>query len=84
MRTAREYRTYYWLITVSPTSAKPLLLGPYGSEQEAQQIGFDKVGGAFDIAALKTRDVGRASQILRAQRASTSRRLGDIIRERQK
>jgi len=56
---------FYWWVVGRIETGQSLLLGPYGSEDEARQIGYEKLNGDFTPVQLRTRDRGTATQILR-------------------
>lgn len=44
---------------------QPLRRGPYTTEQEAYQRGFEELGSDFEVVELQTRDPKRARDTLR-------------------
>ena len=49
-------RDYYWICAVDRVSGRPVVDGPYNSEQEANQFGFSKNinGGDFEVCRFAT------------------------------
>ena len=72
--------TYYWILAVEPTSGRPIVLGWYSSEAEANDIGFNKCGGSFEVIPLQTRDVGLATKILKHRRFEQSEQLAEVLK----
>lgn len=67
MRESR--RKYYWLLTSDPETGKPYLIFGGDTEESARQKGLDMLGGLdFEIRGLPTRDLGRASAMIRGKR----------------
>lgn len=58
-------RTWFWCWTENP---RPVLLGPFNTQYEANQCGYRDLQGVFEVVALPTRDRGRATQMLKYRR----------------
>jgi len=71
---------YSWILTVDKNTGRPVVLGPYNSDDEANQIGFGKLGGQFEVIALKTRDVGLATKILKHRRFMETEKLDEALK----
>ena len=56
---------FYWWVVGKLDTGQSLLLGPYSSEDEARNIGYQKLDGDFMPVQLKTRDRATATQMLR-------------------
>lgn len=54
----------YWYI-VTKQDGKMVLLGSYGTEQEAEEIAMQKITTDYEIIALATKDRAKATQMLR-------------------
>lgn len=53
----RERQVYYWVCAVDKVTGRPVILGPYTNESEANQFGFQKISdGDFVVEAMDTRD----------------------------
>lgn len=57
---------YYWVF--GRFEGKPLLLGPYNTEDEAHEVGMLKIEGDYEVILLPTRDEARATRMLKARR----------------
>ena len=77
----RESRVpFYWILAVDKTSQRPVVLGPYNSEEEANRVGFEKIGGSFEVISLATRDPQRATKILKYKRFHQTARLEEALK----
>lgn len=74
------FLNYYWILTVDRVSSRPVILGPYSTEEEANQIGFGKLGGSFEVVPLRTRDVGLATKVLKHRRFMTTDQLSEALK----
>ena len=72
--------TYYWVLAVEPMSGRPVVLGPYPSEGEANDMGFSKLGTNFEVIPLSTRDVGLATKILKHRRFIETEKLNEAMK----
>lgn len=54
----------YWYIKAD-YGGKMIVMGAYNSENEANQAGYEKLDGDFDVIPLRTRDLGRATRMLK-------------------
>ena len=72
MREPRERSSsqqYYWIICKDPDTGKPFLIAGGNSEDEARQKGMEMLGGIdFEVKRLPTRNLSRASSIIRGGR----------------
>ena len=60
---------YYWLTSRCPETGKPYLIAGGRTEQEARMKGLEVLGGAdFQIKRLPTRNLQRASSLLKGNR----------------
>lgn len=71
---------YYWIRTIDKMSGRLVVLGPYHSEDEANQIGFGKLSGDFEAVPLKTRDVNLATKVLKHKRFMQTEQLGEALK----
>ena len=60
-----QQQTYYWLW--GETQGRRIALGPYFTDDEARERGRELLGGSFEVVELRTRDLRRATQILKAR-----------------
>lgn len=68
MKMEDSRRKYYWLTTVSPEGKHFLIFGG-STEEEARARGLEQLAGVdFQIKLLPTRDLGRASSLLKGNR----------------
>jgi DNA-binding response OmpR family regulator len=69
-KVARSPRMCYWILCQDPESSKPyLIFGSDRSEEDARSKGFEMLGGLdFTIKPLRTRNLQRASAIIRGTR----------------
>lgn len=56
---------FWWIVTTF--KGQPVILGPYTSEEEASQVGFEKLGGNFESYELPTRDKSKATSMIKAR-----------------
>lgn len=56
---------YYWI--TGNYNGRLFVIGPKSNEQEAYTMGYEKLDCPFDVVALKTRDKGAATGILKAR-----------------
>ena len=71
---------YQWIQTVDTESGRPVVLGPYNDENEANRVGFEKLGGNFEVIPLRTRDVGLATRILKHRRFMQTEQLSEALK----
>lgn len=57
-----------------------VLLGPYDTEGEAYEVGSSKLNTAYEVIPLKTRDRGKATQIVRHRVLNESSNLALSLR----
>lgn len=62
-----EGRMYWWLWGQNE-QGRYVALGAYNSEAEAQQIGYEKYPGEYEVVPLRTRSSGEATRMLKARR----------------
>jgi hypothetical protein len=68
-------RKYYWIIAQDETGKTYLIFGSDQSEELARIKGLEMVGSDFDIKALPTKDMSRASSMLKGNRLETTHNL---------
>lgn len=71
---------YYWILAVEPKTGRPIVLGAYSSEDEANRVGFAKIDGSFEVVKLKTRDSSRATKILKYRRFHQTAKLEEATK----
>jgi len=72
--------TYYWILAVEGTTGRPVILGPYSSESEANDMAFNRCGASFEVIPLQTRDVRSATKILKHRRFEQSEQLAEVLK----
>ena len=74
-------REYCWILAKDSASGRPIILGAYNTEEEANQVGFSKIdSGNFEIIPLNTRNVQRANHILKYRRFHQEARLEEVLK----
>ena len=72
---------YYWILARDNSTGRPIILGAYNTEEEANQIGFQKIhSGNFEVIPLPTRDVGRANHMLKYRNFHKLERLEEVVK----
>lgn len=62
-------RLYYWLVIRDPDSGRPILIAGGNTEDEARQKGLEMLANLdFEIKGLRTRNLQRASAMIRGVR----------------
>lgn len=62
-------RKYYWLLAKDTETGQPFLIAGGDTEHEARQKGLECLSGVdFEIRGLYTRNLEKASQIVRGKR----------------
>lgn len=73
-------KVYYWIQAIDPHDGRMLILGAYESEDQANQIGFEKIKGVFEVVPLNTKDGAKATQLLKHRRLVLTSRLDDATK----
>lgn len=74
-------RIYYWLVTRDPGTGQPYLIYGGITEDEARQKGLEMLSGIdFEIRGLRTRNMARASAMVRGTRLEASHSLKEASR----
>ena len=55
----------YWWITTHSGDGKLVVLGPYSTEESANDYAFRHLGSNFEAHQLGTKDVAKATRILK-------------------
>jgi hypothetical protein len=59
----------YWWVTAVREDGRPVLLGAYNSEEEAETIGYNRLQDYdYKVIQLPTRDRGTASSMIKGKR----------------
>ena len=71
---ARE--EYFWLVALDPETSRPYLIAGGRTEDEARQKGLEMLAGIdFQIRKLPTRNLARASSLMKGNRLEKTRSL---------
>ena len=70
--------TFYWLHGKND-EGRVVVLGPFGSESEAEVIGYDKCE-SFEVVPLTTRNLAEANRRLRMSRLEKGDSLSDVLK----
>lgn len=65
----------YWWLTTTSTGGKFVVLGPYDSEESATEYGWSHLGSDFEVEQLSTRDMSKATRMLKKKRLDATRDL---------
>ena len=72
----REEQSWYWIVCTDPETNKNFLIAGGRTEDEARQRGMEMLGGLdFTIKRLPTRNLQRASSLLKGNRLEQTRSL---------
>lgn len=69
--------TYYWITTIQ--DGRPVIIGPANSEEEAQNLGFQKLSNDFEVHALNTSNEAEATRMLKAKILNKTADLGKAL-----
>lgn len=70
------HENYWWITATDPDSGKPYLIAGGRTEDEARQKGFEMLGGIdFQLKQLPTRNLQRASSLLKGNRLEETKSL---------
>lgn len=78
---SRFRRDYYWISAIEKESGRLVVLGPYDTEDEANQVGFGaKLDGNFEVHQLGTIDKARATSEIKYKRFNQTKSLEQALR----
>lgn len=60
-----SHGTWYWILATQ--GGRRVLLGPKSTEQEAYQLGYERLPENFEVVPLPTRDRAKATSMLKAR-----------------
>ena len=80
MRTRELSREYSWLLAIDKVSGRPIILGPFDDDNEANRIGFEKIQGSFEVHRLKTRNRMMARDLLKYKRFEQTAQLAETLK----
>lgn len=78
-RPPRLQHDFFWIW--ANYQGRKVVLGPYNDKDEAQEKGSKLINGYFDVVELHTRDLSKATQILKARSLGESHDLGFALRK---
>jgi len=71
-----DHRQYFWLVSKDEGGKTFLIFGSDRSEDDARQRGLELLSGAyFEVKQLPTKDLSRASSLLKGNRLERTRSL---------
>ena len=74
-------RDYAWILAVDNITQRPVILGPYDSESEANRVGFEKItDGQFQVFMLSTRNRVMARDLLKYKRFDQTAKLEETLK----
>ena len=74
-------REYYWILAVDKPTGRPVILGPFDTQDEANKIGFEKIdSGNFEVVPLNTRDSQKAKDKLKYRRFHQEAKLEEVLK----
>ena len=77
----RFRRDYYWISAIEKETGRLVVLGPYDSEDEANQVGFGaKLDGMFEVHKLGTIDKARATSEIKYKRFQQTQNLHESLK----
>ena len=80
-RRSRYRRDWYWIGAITPVTGRLVVLGPYDTEDEANQMGFaGKLDGAFEVHKLDTCDKARATAEIKHKRFELTKDLEQALK----
>jgi len=79
-KSSRPQQVVYWILAVEPKTGRPIVLGHYNTEEEANKVGFQKINGSFEVIPLKTTDPNRATKILKYRRFHQTSKLEEATK----
>lgn len=70
-------RDFFWITTIR--RGRTVVLGPYNTEEEANEIGYQQLDGMYQIHTLKTRDQGKATRALKHEKLVDTSNLDESL-----
>lgn len=80
MRTRGLAREYSWILAVHAETGRPIILGPFEDDNEANRVGFEKVHGTFEVHRLNTRNRVMARDLLKYKRFEQTEQLEETLK----
>ena len=69
---------FWWVVAME--EGKRYVIGPSYSEQDAWDLGYQKLDCPFEVRALRTRDTATATRMLKGKQLQETGNLGDAVR----
>lgn len=69
---------YWWVTTVSP-GGKLVILGPYSSEEDANEYGFSHFSSNFEVEQTAVKDQAEVTRIMKKKRYDTINNLDQAL-----
>lgn len=69
---------YYWILATK--DGRTVVLGAYDTEEDANRIGFEKLEGGFEVVELPTRDIAKATKMLKYRKFDQTSKLEEAIK----
>jgi len=80
-RRFRIRRNHFWACAIEKITGRPVVLGPYDTEQEANQFGFERIkDGDFTVYEFDTRDKFAARDKFKYKRLEQSGQLSEVFK----
>lgn len=73
-------REYSWILAVDQATGRPIILGPFEDDNEANRIGFEKIQGSFEVYRLTTRNRIMARDLLKYKRFEQTAQLEQTLK----
>lgn len=76
----RARRDYYWVCATEQITGRPVVLGPYDTDREANQFGFESIkDGEFTVYPFPTINKITARDMFKAKRLEQSGKLSEVF-----
>lgn len=76
----KRQQEYFWILATAP-NGRPVILGAYATEDEANRVGLEKIKeGTFEVVPLKTRDAATATKCLKYRRFHQTAQLEEALK----
>ncbi|MBA7498681.1 hypothetical protein ES704_01418 [subsurface metagenome] len=70
--------TYWWVTTIH--GGRTIVLGPFSSEEEANEVGYQRLDGNYNVHSLPTRDESTATRMLKGKKLKEDSTLGESLK----
>lgn len=80
-RIPRARRDWHWVCAIETVTGRPVVLGPYNTEAEANQFGFEKIkDGDFTVYPFPTTNKVTARDMFKYKRLEQSGQLSGVFK----